>query len=101
MHVLRTKIDSVLFVFSSFKDETPLVFSILGVHGFKPVHGAFYYNPRGGDWEPYYMGKPNASSFNMLTSSARAAPSPPLGLRTRALFQPPPVKCIGHSVVRA
>ena len=32
MHVVRAEI-RVLFVFKSFKDETPLVFSILGMYG--------------------------------------------------------------------
>ena len=33
MHVLRTKIIRVSLVFKSLKDETPLVFSILGAEG--------------------------------------------------------------------
>ena len=44
------------------------VFGTPGVKGFKAVHGAFFYEPNGGNPTNWYFGKPNSTSYNPLTT---------------------------------
>ena len=33
------------------------------------MHGSFFFEPRAGAWEPYYLGKPSPADYNLMTAA--------------------------------
>ena len=68
IHVLRTKI-RVLFVLKSLKDETPLVFSILGCRA-TTVEGSLQLNGEPGDYQVCRHPPPSEQITATVTKAA-------------------------------